>query len=311
MKYEDSVRNWLYRRKITEATLNQFSITCDGIITIPVCDPEGNFLFNKYRRNPFLPETGPKYWYDKGQSTALFGAQFIKDKKVVVITEGELDALVLWSHNIPAVSSTSGARTFREEWVKLLENKEVYICYDNDKAGAEGAVNTLSFLPFAKVILLPETAGVKDISDYYERGGDLRDLIPVAKIFTSIEEVRVDLGVRRGMWQSIEFHEALITYWQAKEVPEQKHSRTTTEKSDDVERAKSVPIENIVAIDKSGYGKKAKCVFHNEDTASMHIYPDNHAYCFGCGKRADVIDIVRELYHLEFKDAVKYLLKNY
>ena len=34
-----------------------------------------------------------------------------------------------------------------------------------------------------------------------------------------------------------------------------------------------------------------KCPFHNEDTASMRIYPDTNTFhCFGCGKNGDTIE---------------------
>lgn len=310
MQYEDSIKNWLYRRKINDATIAQFGLSCDDDkITIPIHAPDGTFLFNKYRRNPFLEPTGIKYWYDKGSPATLFGAHFIADKKTVVITEGELDALVLWSHNIPAVSSTSGARTFKDDWRELLEDKEIYICYDNDIAGGEGAVHTLGMFPAAKVILLPDAAGVKDISDYYERGGDLRNLMQAAKNYVSLEQVREERGARAGAWQSISFHDAWIRKYEAEERKrtwddpknEIKHDSPV---DDYIARAKQVPIGSLIKVRGDG---KAKCLFHNDKNPSMHVYPDNHIYCFSCGKRGDVIDIAMELQQLNFKDAVKWL----
>ena len=46
------------------------------------------------------------------------------------------------------------------------------------------------------------------------------------------------------------------------------------------------------------------CPFHNEKTASCKIYPkSNSFYCFGCGAGGDVIDFVRLLYGLDFRQA--------
>lgn len=36
---------------------------------------------------------------------------------------------------------------------------------------------------------------------------------------------------------------------------------------------------------------KIPCVFHNEKTASMHIYND-HYHCFGCGAHGDILEFV-------------------
>ena len=46
------------------------------------------------------------------------------------------------------------------------------------------------------------------------------------------------------------------------------------------------------------------CPFHSEKTASCKIYPkSNSFYCFGCGAGGDVIDFVRLLYGLDFRQA--------
>jgi len=52
------------------------------------------------------------------------------------------------------------------------------------------------------------------------------------------------------------------------------------------------------------------CMFHQEKTPSMAIYPDNDRfYCFGCHKAGDQIDLVAEAMHLNNQDAIKLLLK--
>ena len=53
---------------------------------------------------------------------------------------------------------------------------------------------------------------------------------------------------------------------------------------------------------------KALCVFHNEKTPSLTIYPkSNSFYCFGCGIGGSVIDLVQRLYSLEPLEAAKKL----
>jgi hypothetical protein len=49
-----------------------------------------------------------------------------------MIVEGEMDALLIQSQGINAVTSTHGASTFKEEWVQHFNpDLEHYICYDN------------------------------------------------------------------------------------------------------------------------------------------------------------------------------------
>ncbi|MBQ0037293.1 MAG: hypothetical protein KBS74_01325 [Clostridiales bacterium] len=45
------------------------------------------------------------------------------------------------------------------------------------------------------------------------------------------------------------------------------------------------------------------CPFHDEKTASCHIWPD-HFYCFGCGAGGDAIAFVKRLFDLSFPAAV-------
>ena len=46
------------------------------------------------------------------------------------------------------------------------------------------------------------------------------------------------------------------------------------------------------------------CPFHSEKTTSCKVYPkDNSFYCYGCGAGGDVINFVRLLYGLDFRQA--------
>ena len=68
----------------------------------------------------------------------------------------------------------------------------------------------------------------------------------------------------------------------------------------------ALDIEKVVSF--YGYEPNMQgfvsCPFHSEKTASCKIYPkSNSFYCFGCGAGGDVIDFVRLLYGLDFRQA--------
>ena len=51
-----------------------------------------------------------------------------------------------------------------------------------------------------------------------------------------------------------------------------------------------------------------KCVFHDEKTASLRIYPGNNSYyCYGCGSGGDSISFVMRYKNLPYKQALNYL----
>lgn len=133
----------------------------DTQIVIPIKDKEGKVLFNKYRN---LGEGQPKYTYDSGSHATLFNPEGLEGIDFVFLCEGEMDAIRLDQEGMPAVSFTSGASTFKEEWVDYFVDKKVYILYDNDEAGIEGAKKVKELLPKAIIITLPE--GSKDVCEY-------------------------------------------------------------------------------------------------------------------------------------------------
>lgn len=300
-------KDWLSRRKISDSVIKEFNVhwgtnpTFGECIVIPISDDEGNFYFNKYRRNPLQKDITPKYIYDKGGKVTLYGADKIKDSKTILITEGEMDCLVAWSHKIPAVSGTGGALSFPEEWSKYFTNKEVIICFDNDEAGGEGMAKVINIIPHAKILFLPDRTGIKDISDYVQNGGDLHSLIRTAKRFSCLQDIIDDCAERQSVWHSTYFHDAYIkNHTKPTHAPRERNNNI----SDKVLRAKDYSITDLIKFQK----EKARCIWHTEDTPSMHYYPDtNSVYCFGCGKHGDAIDVYQQMYKCSFKEAIEKL----
>lgn len=309
--HENILRDWLNRRKITDAVIEEFDIhkgshpILGECIVIPVNTPDGQFSFNKYRRNP-LSDAQPKYLYDKGAKATLYAISKAAKKDSLLVTEGELDALVAWSANIPSVSSTGGALSFFPEWSSFFEGREVTICFDNDHAGGEGMVKALKVVPHAKVLFLPDRPGVKDISDYVASGGDLHALLKTAIHFSSLQEVIDHRSERLSTWQSTHFHDAYIKEHTKPDYIKTDRKIQGTSDGDKVARAKGFPINQLIKFNNQS---KALCLWHNDKQPSMHYYRDNNrCYCFACGQSADAIDVYMKIHNCSFKQAVEKLL---
>jgi len=302
-------KDWLSQSGINESTQEMFGLgvgkhfmlgTC---IVIPVFDTEGNFSFNKYRKNPTVEDKHPKYMYDKGGSVSLYGYHRAKGHDTILVTEGEKDCLVAWSNNIPAVTSTGGSLSFQQDWEELFAGKEVIFCFDNDEAGGVGMVRALKILPNAKVMFLPDRPGIKDISDYVMGGGDLHTLLKTAVHFGGLDDVYEDRGEKKALWKNTFFHDAYI---KEHTKPRLKVGTSVKYEGDEVTTVKQLPIDSITKFTSN----KACCLWHNEKTPSMVYYPKtNSVYCFGCGKYGDTIDVYKQVHSCDFKTALKELKK--
>lgn len=177
-----NIREWLKaERLLIEEDIDDYELGYGEFygkswVTIPVRDENGNVLFMKLRHDPFLQSDGPKYMSSGGEA-ALFNIDALKDKPdQLVICEGEFDCLVLRAYGIPAITSTAGARTFKDEWIEQLSFvRHLYICFDNDEAGKQGADELITKLgdnlPNTSVlqIVLPSELGEHgDITDYFK-----------------------------------------------------------------------------------------------------------------------------------------------
>jgi len=72
---------------------------------------------------------------------------------------------------------------------------------------------------------------------------------------------------------------------------------------DDLSKAKAYPLENLLEFNPAGF---VSCPFHGpEKTPSCKLYKkDNHVYCFGCGKKADSIDVYMIINNVDMKTAI-------
>lgn len=191
----DHLREWLTKeRGIAPHIVDAAKLGFDGErLTIPVSDCKGGWLFAKRRALPGT-DAEPKYLYPKGAKAALYGVEYLQGASIAVICEGELDALVLHSNGIPAVSSTGGAGTFEETWTDIFKDiPSLYVVYDNDEAGRRGALRVGKLFPSAKIVRLPPDVGEGgDVTDYFvklkKNPDDFWALLKAGKTTAEIEE---------------------------------------------------------------------------------------------------------------------------
>jgi 5S rRNA maturation endonuclease (ribonuclease M5) len=178
-------------------------------ITIPVRNEKAESIYFKLRRDPSSDKKPKLIVFPAGNESSIFGIEKLQvEQKKAFIAEGELDALVLETQGLVAVSSTAGANTFKSEWAKHFEKtKEVYICYDNDDEGRKGALmvaKKLSVINGLKIfiVILPERIRVGkkgDITDYFtEFNGTMDELLSWAKPYLAEEKNDKDSAITQS-----------------------------------------------------------------------------------------------------------------
>ena len=141
----------------------------EGWLSIPYFTALGLCVGFKFRR---LDDGKPKYGAPTGQKGHLFNvADVTIDSPVIVICEGELDAVVVSGLiNIPAVG-VPGVQAWKPHFSKLFTGYDtVYIVGDNDikedgtNPGAEFSRRVSQEVLNSRIVSLPASM---DINDYY------------------------------------------------------------------------------------------------------------------------------------------------
>lgn len=178
-------RDWLARRGLREEILRAWHIgynpadrRLEGIfvprgIVIP-CLVSGEPWYLKVRR-PVPPLPGPKYQMVRGGRPALYGLDHLTGKPVVVICEGELDAMLLWQEardlaDVVALGSAT-ARPHPHFLAHLVTARRWLVATDRDRAGEQGAAWWGEFSRRVRRVAVPQG---NDLTDFYQAGGNLR-----------------------------------------------------------------------------------------------------------------------------------------
>lgn len=176
----ERIRTYLNQRCLPNEIIDKFKVGWTGTaISIPIYNKDSGYVFFKFRKDPLFDSTEEaKYLFSKGAHAELYGWENVTNPKpFLVICEGEFDRMVLESKGIPAVTSTAGAATFKDEWVVALrEISNPYICFDRDDAGLTAGIKLIEKLPHAKFVSLSKLPqGKKDITDFFVAGNSIQD----------------------------------------------------------------------------------------------------------------------------------------
>ncbi len=195
----DRIRAYLNARGVTNDLIDQFKIGWGNFygedwITIPIPkkDNPAEYAMLKLRRDPESKnEKVPKMKvWPMGATHEIFDWSMFKGATNLFLCEGEFDCLVLLSKGIPAVTSTGGCGTFKQEWLKDFSGLEsVCVCYDNDTEGEKGATRVLDALKSVETLKLFQIhlpldmgEGLKDVTDYFMKyGGDPQAFMELAQ----------------------------------------------------------------------------------------------------------------------------------
>lgn len=170
------------RRGWTEETIIKFGIGHDSArYTIPVYDSDGQ-LRNIRRYLPDAKESKFKMlsWREGYGMGRLFPIPMINEDQPIYVLEGELDTILARQLGLNAVSGTTGAETWREDWNEHFVGKRVVVCYDNDAAGHTGsrkvAMSLRDVAAEIKIVKIPlaEPKGA-DFTDYIHGHGHTID----------------------------------------------------------------------------------------------------------------------------------------
>lgn len=198
MKYLTEERG-LNETTIDKYSLGKINVKRNTWITIPLFNKKGEFIQGyKLRISPLQEKTSKiKYMhYPNGLHIDIpYNYNNLdKEKKQIFICEGEFDCMVLDQLGYNAITSNSGARTFKDSFFEILEPyQEIIILFDNDETGISAsetlAKNIATKFPTKKTCIatIPQEEGIKDTSEYFQKYGGIDEILENKKSVAGID----------------------------------------------------------------------------------------------------------------------------
>lgn len=160
------------------------------VATYDYTDETGNLLFQAVRYEPkgFVQRrpdgNGGFLWNLQNTRLVLYRLPEVLASPLVYLVEGEKDVETLRKNDLPASCCPMGAGKWRNEYNEFLRDKTVVILPDNDNAGRKHGLQMANALyGIAKEIVIIELPGLQpkgDVTDYFQNGGTIDELIDLA-----------------------------------------------------------------------------------------------------------------------------------
>lgn len=137
-------------------------------LIMPYLESDGTPVY--FQARSIESDTTPKELNLKGSITIPYNRYLLNQEPgVIYLCEGVIDTLTLLEKGFQAVG-VPGVKAFREDWVRMFENKKVYLAFDNDAPGREASVRIEALFKsnglFVNQVDLPEG---EDINSFFQR----------------------------------------------------------------------------------------------------------------------------------------------
>lgn len=167
---DEEVISYLASRGINRESIKRFGLGVSKDANSPkwLCIPhyEGVKPVNiKFRSLPPAPK---QFRRETGCRSILYNSDATKKHSEIIITEGEIDAITLIQNGFEnVVGATNGCGAFDSDWIRQLEPaKKIWICFDNDEAGQNGALSLAKRLGYNRCwnVRLPKN----DVNEFFQ-----------------------------------------------------------------------------------------------------------------------------------------------
>ena len=138
-------------------------------VVFPIYDVDGAIV-NLYGRN-IDPENGVSHLYLAGSRSGLVNRQAVKRSSSIILTESIIDAVTLYDQGFTNVIPAYGVNGLTDDHLFIFNSavKEVYLCFDSDRAGKDGAAKAAEQLKKKDISVYTVTLPDKDINIYFNR----------------------------------------------------------------------------------------------------------------------------------------------
>lgn len=175
-----SKRDYFYDRGLSDLTIDRFQLGWyNNFYMIPVLE---NGTLRNFQMRKDNPKTIRPYY--KGIGGLLFNSDILKLVDSFYLVEGPVDAMILSQNGLPAVSTTISGNILPTWFSKFVNQKVIYICFDNDDAGRSEAKKVAKVLGVARCRIYTfdefESKGYDPV-DFFRDGNTADDFTTIVK----------------------------------------------------------------------------------------------------------------------------------